>query len=50
MFEDELVPLFELCGRIWDLRIMMDPLSGANRGYAFIKFCAKDGAEAAVKM
>ena len=50
MFEDELVPLFEQCGRIWDLRLMMDPLSGANRGYAFIKYCRKEGAEAAVRM
>ena len=50
MFEDELVSLFEQCGRIWDLRLMMDPLSGANRGYAFIKYCGKDGAEAAVRM
>ena len=35
LFEDELVPLFEKAGPIWDLRLMMDPLTGLNRGYAF---------------
>ncbi|XP_064473329.1 heterogeneous nuclear ribonucleoprotein R-like isoform X3 [Ornithodoros turicata] len=44
MFEDELIPLFEKCGKIWDLRLMMDPLSGLNRGYAFITFCGRDAA------
>uniref|UniRef100_A0A665WSZ0 Heterogeneous nuclear ribonucleoprotein Q acidic domain-containing protein n=1 Tax=Echeneis naucrates TaxID=173247 RepID=A0A665WSZ0_ECHNA len=28
LYEDELVPLFESAGPIWDLRLMMDPLSG----------------------
>ncbi|XP_014677421.1 PREDICTED: LOW QUALITY PROTEIN: heterogeneous nuclear ribonucleoprotein R-like [Priapulus caudatus] len=49
MFEDELVPVFEPCGKIWDLRLMMDPLTGQNRGYAFITFCDKEGAAEAVK-
>ena len=31
MYEDELIPHFEKCGRIWDLRLMMDPMSGLNR-------------------
>jgi RNA recognition motif-containing protein len=31
MYEDELIPLFEKCGKIWDLRLMMDPMSGLNR-------------------
>ncbi|XP_076372719.1 heterogeneous nuclear ribonucleoprotein R-like isoform X2 [Tachypleus tridentatus] len=48
-FEDELILLFEKCGKIWDLRLMMDPLSGQNRGYAFITFCNKEGAHNAVK-
>ncbi|XP_062857827.1 heterogeneous nuclear ribonucleoprotein Q [Trichomycterus rosablanca] len=50
LFEDELVPLFEKAGNIWDLRLMMDPLSGLNRGYAFITFCTKEGAQEAVKL
>ncbi|XP_068610241.1 heterogeneous nuclear ribonucleoprotein Q-like [Brachionichthys hirsutus] len=50
LFEDELVPLFEKAGPIWDLRLMMDPLSGLNRGYAFVTFCAKDAAQEAVKL
>lgn len=50
LFEDELVPLFEKAGQVWDLRLMMDPLSGLNRGYAFITFCTKEAAQEAVKL
>merc|ERR1719158_1594163 len=49
MYEDELIPHFEGCGKIWDLRLMMDPMSGLNRGYAFITFTSKDEAMEAVK-
>ena len=49
VFEDELIPLFEKCGQIWDLRLMMDPLTGLNRGYCFVTYCDKDGASEAVK-
>ncbi|XP_024858249.1 heterogeneous nuclear ribonucleoprotein Q isoform X2 [Kryptolebias marmoratus] len=50
LFEDELVPLFEKAGPIWDLRLMMDPLSSLNRGYAFVTFCTKESAQEAVKL
>ncbi|XP_072178470.1 heterogeneous nuclear ribonucleoprotein Q-like [Diadema setosum] len=49
MYEDELIPLLEQCGEIHDLRLMMDPLSGLNRGYAFAAFTGVDGAREAVK-
>ncbi|ELU17586.1 hypothetical protein CAPTEDRAFT_178834 [Capitella teleta] len=49
MFEDELVPLFENCGPIWDFRLMMEPLTGLNRGYAFVTFTTRDAAQEAVK-
>lgn len=49
MFEDELIPLFEKCGTIWDLRLMMDPMTGTNRGYAFVTFTSRDAAQNAVK-
>ena len=49
VFEDELIPLFEKCGKIWDLRLMMDPMTGLNRGYCFITFVNKEGAQEAVK-
>ena len=48
-FEDVLVPLIEKCGRIYDVRLMMDPMSGLNRGYAFTTFCDKEGAQECVK-
>jgi len=49
IFEDELIPLFEKCGKIWDLRLMMDPFTGLNRGYCFVTFCDRDAANEAVK-
>ncbi|KAJ8675044.1 hypothetical protein QAD02_010830 [Eretmocerus hayati] len=49
MYEDELIPLFEKCGKIWDLRLMMDPMTGTNRGYAFITFTNRDAANQAVR-
>lgn len=49
MYEDELIPLFEDCGTIWDLRLMMDPMTGTNRGYAFVTFTSRDAAQAAVQ-
>uniref|UniRef100_A0AAX7VYV0 RRM domain-containing protein n=1 Tax=Astatotilapia calliptera TaxID=8154 RepID=A0AAX7VYV0_ASTCA len=41
LYEDELVPLFESAGPIWDLRLMMDPLSGQNRAHFthLLTFC-----------
>uniref|UniRef100_A0A2I3GQE7 RRM domain-containing protein n=1 Tax=Nomascus leucogenys TaxID=61853 RepID=A0A2I3GQE7_NOMLE len=50
VFEDELVPLFEKAGSIWDHRLMMGPLTGLNRGYAFVTFCTKEAAQEAVKL
>ena len=48
VFEDELVPVFETVGRIYELRLMMD-FDGKNRGYAFVMFSCKKEAKAAVK-
>ncbi len=48
VYEDELIPLFEKCGTIWDLRLMMDPLTNLNRGYAFVTFTTTDAAQEAV--
>ncbi|XP_072161852.1 heterogeneous nuclear ribonucleoprotein Q isoform X3 [Bemisia tabaci] len=49
IFEDELIILFEKSGTIWDLRLMMDPLTGTNRGYAFITYTNREEAAKAVK-
>ncbi|XP_063632504.1 heterogeneous nuclear ribonucleoprotein Q-like isoform X2 [Cydia splendana] len=49
MYEDELIPLFERCGAIWDLRLMMDPMTGTNRGYAFVTFTSREATQRAVQ-
>uniref|UniRef100_A0A674PK20 APOBEC1 complementation factor n=1 Tax=Takifugu rubripes TaxID=31033 RepID=A0A674PK20_TAKRU len=48
LFEDELVPLCEKFGKIYEVRMMMD-FSGNNRGYAFVTFSNKQEAKAAMK-
>lgn len=47
-YEDELIPLFEKIGYIYEFRLMMD-FSGSNRGYAFVMYTKKQDAIAAVK-
>ncbi|XP_076114720.1 APOBEC1 complementation factor-like isoform X4 [Mytilus galloprovincialis] len=47
-FEDELVPVFEKIGKLYELRLMMD-FSGSNRGYAFVMYTNRIDAQRAVK-
>lgn len=49
MHEDELVPVFEGAGRIYEFRLMME-FSGENRGYAFVMYTNKDDALLAIRM
>lgn len=44
MYEDELVPLFESAGRIYEFRLMME-FSGENRGYAFVMYTSRWSAQ-----
>lgn len=48
IYEDELVPIFERVGRIYELRLMMD-FSGSNRGYFFVRYTCKEDAKRAVR-
>lgn len=48
VYEDELVPVFEAVGRIYELRLMMD-FDGKNRGYAFVTYGHKHEAKRAVR-
>uniref|UniRef100_A0A8C4QT90 RNA-binding protein 47 n=1 Tax=Eptatretus burgeri TaxID=7764 RepID=A0A8C4QT90_EPTBU len=47
LFEDELVPVLEMAGRLYELRLMMD-FDGKNRGYAFAMYTNKQDARRAV--
>ena len=49
IFEDALIPLFEKCGMIWDLRLMMDPSTGLNKTFCFVTYTSKEGAQSAVR-
>ena len=48
-FEDELVPVFENVGKIYEMRIMMKN-SGYNRGYAFVVYSSPAEAKECVKV
>ncbi|XP_051560824.1 RNA-binding protein 47-like isoform X1 [Myxocyprinus asiaticus] len=48
VYEDELVPIFESVGRIYEMRLMMD-FDGKNRGYAFVMYTQKHEAKRAVR-
>lgn len=47
-FEDELFPVFERTGTVFEMRLMMD-FSGSNRGYAFVMYTTREGARRAVQ-
>jgi len=47
LYEDELVPLFEKSGKIYEMRLMMD-FSGSTRGFGFVQFTNPREAEKAV--
>ncbi|XP_048361423.1 APOBEC1 complementation factor isoform X2 [Sphaerodactylus townsendi] len=48
LFEDELIPLCEKIGKIYEMRMMMD-FNGNNRGYAFVTFSNKQEAKNAIR-
>ncbi|KAF5906279.1 putative RNA-binding protein 46, partial [Clarias magur] len=49
MYEDELVPLFERAGRIYEFRLMME-FSGENRGYAFVMYTTREAAQHSITL
>ncbi|GFT98540.1 APOBEC1 complementation factor [Trichonephila clavipes] len=49
MYEEELMPVVEQIGMIYEFRLMMD-FSGSTRGYAFVTYTNKEDAERAVEL
>ncbi|XP_061408443.1 RNA-binding protein 47-like isoform X2 [Lethenteron reissneri] len=47
-YEDELVPVLESAGRIYELRLMLDA-DARTRGYAFVTYASRQEARAAVR-
>jgi len=47
LFEDEIFPVFETIGPIYEMRLMMD-FDGRNRGFCFVMYTKKSHARAAI--
>lgn len=47
--EDDLRQIFEKMGEITELRLMKDPQTGKNKGYAFVRYATPDEAKRAVQ-
>jgi len=47
-FEYELVPVFSTCGRIFELRLMIE-FSGANRSYCYVRYWDPEDAKLAIR-
>ena len=49
-FEDELVPVFQRAGNIFEMRLMMDYFTVQNRGYAFVVYTRPFEAKESVRL
>ena len=47
-FEYELVPVFATCGRIFELRLMIE-FSGVNRSYCYVRYWDPEDAKMAIR-
>ncbi|XP_045184825.2 heterogeneous nuclear ribonucleoprotein Q-like [Mercenaria mercenaria] len=48
-YEDKLVPVFTRFGKIFELRIMVDNITGLTRNFCFIKYCDDEENERALR-
>ncbi|XP_045615667.1 probable RNA-binding protein 46 isoform X2 [Procambarus clarkii] len=49
LYEDELVPVMERAGKVYEVRLMMD-VNGNNRGYGFVQYSSRQEAENALRI
>lgn len=49
LFEDELIPVLQRGGNLYEVRLMMEP-SGFNRGFAYVRYASKEEAEKAISI
>ncbi|KAI9553292.1 hypothetical protein GHT06_021188 [Daphnia sinensis] len=50
LMEDELLPIFETVGPVYEIRLMMDGVAGGNRGFAFVTFTTPSDATKAIQL
>lgn len=48
-FEDKLVPVFEKFGRIYEMRLLIDNITGLTRNFCMLRYCDPDENDAAVR-
>lgn len=47
-YEDRLVPIFSKFGKLYQLRIMIDNVTGLTRHFCFVKYCSAEDNERAL--
>ncbi|XP_075264632.1 uncharacterized protein LOC142356690 [Convolutriloba macropyga] len=50
VFEDDLIPVFFEAGNIYELRVLLDPNTGLNKGFCFVTMCTKIETERALRL
>ncbi|OAF71332.1 RNA-binding motif protein 47 [Intoshia linei] len=48
-YEDALVPAFSRFGKIFELRVMMDPQNNVGKGFCFVTYCESANADRVIK-
>jgi RNA recognition motif-containing protein len=47
---EEIMPIFEDCGPIWNVRLIMDPLSTLSRGFGYVYFTMMEAVATTIEM
>ena len=47
-WEDEVIPIFEQIGKIYEVKILIDKETNLNKGFCFVCMCTKDDAKKAI--
>ena len=50
VFEDDLIPVFFEAGNIFELRVLLDPNTGLNKGFCFVTMCTRIETERALRL
>ena len=50
IFEDDLIPVFFEAGNVYEVRILVDEVTGLNKGFCFVTMCTRIETNRAIKL